>query len=238
MSRRVLATTIIYLATVVYPVAVPAVTFESWDQAVASGNTASQQPQAARTSGEARQPEKSSPGTAGDRVTGQVTGSAPAKGQSMALIRFGAGATYLVFVRPSDFATGQKVMSEFSVSLNPWRSVVEIGADLALAKDNCFFIRPNLKLILGSADLAFFLEGFLALYSHAGGMEVGGGGGLGAVTGIIDNLALEVFASVMIFDMSNQAAGSLVHGGFLGDSDEPGGKLFVPYAGARLVARF
>jgi len=221
MARCIAATLVLGLLVNSGPA--PAVTFESWEDAVASGSTRE------NTTKEASgQP---APG-------GQVTTSVPAARESKALIRFGAGATYLVPVRPGDFATGERVMSEFSVSLNFFRSVVEVGADLAMSRDSTFFIRPNLKLILGDLDFAFFLEGFLALYSHPDGLELGGGGGVGAVTGIIDNLALEVFAAVMVFDMSAPAAASLVHGGFLGDGGEPGSRLFIPYAGARLVARF
>jgi hypothetical protein len=155
------------------------------------------------------------------------------------IIRVGAGAAYLVSIRPGDIALSEKVMTEFTASWCPFGAVGEIGFDLALARDNTFFARPNLKLFFyRENDYSFFLEGNLSIYSHAAGIEWGGGGGLGTVVGIVDNVAVEMFVCAMAFSMSAAGADSLVDEGFLETEGDGSGLIVIPYVGARLVARF
>lgn len=191
--------------------------FESWQDAVDSGCTLTRVREAAadahprRTRAQARAP----------------------------LVRFGAGASYLVALRPSDLAAGDRVLSEFSLSLSPWRAVFEIGADLALGRDDRFFARPNLKLLLvNRLDVSFYLEGHLALFSQESGLEVGWGGGLGASAGLMENLALEVVCATMVFWLLPQAAEGLIGPGLKSISDSEKSLVVFPYAGIRLSARF
>ncbi|MBW1807868.1 MAG: hypothetical protein JRJ19_13665 [Deltaproteobacteria bacterium] len=155
------------------------------------------------------------------------------------IIRFGAGATYLISVRPSDVALGDKILTEFSASWCPFGAVAEIGFDMAIARDNTFFARPNLKLfIVRNNSFGLFLEGNFAIYSHSKGIDLGGGAAIGTVTGITDHLAIEAFVAAMVFSMSADGAKSIVSGGFLGDPGDGSGLVVMPYAGLRLTARF
>ena len=197
--------------------------FESWEDAVRGGYTV----------------EKGGENTARLSARAEMPASAEPEAQLAPLVRFGAGAAYLVALRPADLAGGEHVMSEFFVGFSPWRWRLELGAELALSRDSRFFLRPNFKLLLvNGMDFALYLEGDLALYSHPGGLEVGCGGALGGSVGLLENLALEVFASATIFDLSRRAAATLVGAGGLNDTASGSSLVVLPSAGARLVARF
>ncbi len=210
--------------------------FESWQQAQASRPAqAARAPAVTATDTQAvAEPvaEVSRP-AADDQV------SAHARYDFNPIIRFGAGATYMLSLRTADLASGKKILTEFSASVCPLRAVFEVGFDLAMARDGAFFARPNLKLFLmRNLDYSLYVEGSLAVFSHPDGVDVGGGAGIGAVVGIIDNLGLEIFASAMMFSMSQAGAGSLVSGGIGGQASDSDGFMVMPYIGARLVARF
>jgi hypothetical protein len=212
--------------------------FESWQQAMTERQAqAAKAPTAAVLDADARavvEPVAEVSQTAADD---QV--SAPARDEFNPIIRFGAGATYMLSLRTADLASGKKVLSEFSASICPLRAVFEVGFDLALARDGAFFARPNLKLFLmRNLDYSLYIEGSLAVFSHPDGVDVGGGAGIGAVVGIIDNLGIEIFASAMMFSMSPAGAGSLVSTGIGETTGDGSGFMVMPYVGARLVARF
>jgi len=210
--------------------------FESWQQSRADQPAA---PPASKASAPDSKAASSRPAAAKKLDSGARAENRPVQAGFDPIIRFGAGATYLMSVRTADLASGRKVLSEFSGSVRPFRSIFELGFDLALARDGSFFARPNMKLFLmRNVHNSLYLEGSLAIYSHPDGVEVGGGAGIGAVVGIIDNLGIEIFASAMMFNMSAAAADNLVTGG-IGDMTGGGaGFILMPYLGARLVARF
>ncbi|HUT99866.1 MAG TPA: hypothetical protein VM425_00340 [Myxococcota bacterium] len=209
--------------------------FESWQQAVAS--RPAQAAPAARQMAMARA--QAEPVAEVSRPAADDQVSAHARDDFNPIIRFGAGATYMLSLRTADLASGKKVLTEFSASVCPLRAVFEVGFDLAMARDGAFFARPNLKLFLmRNLDYSLYVEGSLAVFSHPDGVDVGGGVGIGAVVGIIDNLGLEIFASAMMFSMSPAGAGSLVSGGIGGQASDASGFMVMPCIGARLVARF
>lgn len=211
--------------------------FESWQQSLA--DQAAPTSPASKASVPDSKAASSSPAAVKKLDSGARAESRPGLAGFEPIIRFGAGATYLMSVRTADLASGRKVLSEFSGSVRPFRSVFELGFDLALARDGTFFARPNMKLFLmRNVHNSLYIEGSLAIYSHPDGVEVGGGAGIGTVVGIIDNLALEIFASAMMFDMSAAGADNLVSGGIGDITGDGAGFVVMPYLGARLVARF
>jgi len=193
----------------------PAQEFESWQDALAGGYTSAQ------LQGK------------GAAVENGVRSKRPP------LVRFGAGAAYLVALRPADLAASDRLLSEFCLSFSPFRAVFEIGADMALSRDDRFFVRPNLKLLLvNNLELSIYLEGQLDLLSDAGGLHVGYGAALGATAGLMENLAVEVVAAAMVFDLPTSASDGLVGPGLRSDVHLEKSLVVFPYASLRLSARF
>ncbi|RME20741.1 MAG: hypothetical protein D6806_15850 [Deltaproteobacteria bacterium] len=206
--------------------------FGTWEQAVASGDTL-------------RKGGPVSPGGAAPKETAPKGTSASAAKSAGAtvhdegwIVRFGAGASYMVSFRPSDLASGKRVMSEFSLNVAPFGRWLEVGADLSLARDGQFFAVPNVKLLVGNLDHALYLQGAAAIYSGSDSAHLGWGGGLGALAGILPNLAIELFANALVFDLSPGAADPLVGQGVARGDSQAASKTLVLYAGARLCARF
>ena len=205
--------------------------FESWEQAVAQAS-----PSAAAVV--ADPPSDSRPVAA--EVFEQAEAVADAEqAPGEYIIRFGVGATWLLPLRLDDKASGDRLMSDFSVSWAPFGLLGEIGADLAIGRQNTFVFRPNLKFFfIKHPWVSVYMEGACEVLSHADGTEVGGGAGLGLVIGILDNLALEIHASASLYSLSEAGAAQLL------DLPDPtaradGSDLTVfPSVSARIMARF
>jgi len=204
-----------FLLSLLAGASLPAQQFETWQDALAGGYTGAQlQRESAAATSDAR------------------TERPP-------LVRFGAGAAYLVELRPADLAVSDRLLSEFCLSFSPLRAVFEIGADMALGRDDRFFVRPNLKLLLvNNLKLSIYLEGQLDLLSDAGGLHVGYGAALGATSGLMENLAVEVVAAAMVFDLPVSVSDGLVGPGLRSDVHLEKSLVVFPYASLRLSARF
>ena len=223
--------------------------FETWDEAEASNpseKTGSpdvrQARMASRTGQVDRAPAERAPAAQPAPAAGSLEQQAAAESpESSFAVRFGAGASWLVGLRVADRASADHWLSDFSLSWAPFGLVGEIGVDLSLGRDSLVLFRPNLKFFfVKEAAFSLYLKGGCALLSHEAGLEVGGGGGLGLVFGIIDNLALEIEASAAVYSLSDTAAAALLD---LPDEPQPGveppsGLTVFPAVTARLVARF
>ncbi len=155
------------------------------------------------------------------------------------VVRFGAGASWAVFLRPSDMASNDKLMTDFSMSWAPFGLVGEIGADMVIGRNSMFVFHPNLKFFFVKHHLfSLYFEGACDVLSLDSGVEVGGGGGLGMVFGIIHNLALEIKASASIYSLSKEAAESLFGRDDAMSLRDTSNLMILPTLSARLLARF
>ncbi len=159
--------------------------------------------------------------------------------ESLSVVRFGAGASWQVFLRMEDKLTSDRVMSDFSFSWAPFGLLGEIGADMSIGRDGMFIFHPNLKFFfVKNQTFSLYLEGACDVLSFSDGIEIGGGAGLGVVFGLMDNLAIEVRAGASVFDFSDQAAVAML------GLDETTSQLadsnlsVLPTVTARLMARF
>lgn len=154
-------------------------------------------------------------------------------------IRFGAGASWMIPLRLSDRANGERLMSEFSLSWAPAGMIAEVGVDLGISRDNMFELKPNLKFFfLNNKWFSVYGEGGCDMIFFSEGKEVGAGVGLGFVIGIMENLAIEIKASASMFSLSEKAAGRLLE---LNDdvSEVQTSELSIlPSLTARIAARF
>lgn len=223
--------------------------FETWEEVEASrpseqtGSPDVRQARMASTTGQIeRAPAERAPAVQPAPAAGSLEQQAAAESPAPSFaVRFGAGASWLVGLRVADQASADRWLSDFMLSWAPFGLVGEIGVDLSLGRDSLVLFRPNLKFFFAkSAAFSLYLKGGCDLLSHQAGLEVGGGGGLGLVFGIIDNLALEFEASVAVYSLSDAAAAALL------DSpseqppgvESPSGLSVFPAVTARLVARF
>ena len=159
--------------------------------------------------------------------------------QAGTIIRFGAGASWMHPLRLSDKASDDRLMTEFSASWAPFGLQGEIGFDFLIARDQKFVVRPNLKFYFFKHPwFSLFMEGACEVLFLAEGTELGGGGGLGVVIGLADNLAIELKGSASIYSMTPE--GSQAMFGSAQDELDVGGRQLavLPAATIRLMARF
>ncbi len=154
-------------------------------------------------------------------------------------IHFGAGARWLMSLRPDDLAHDDLWLTEITVRWAPFDLPAEIGFDFALGKDRTLLLRPNLKLLLVKrGDFSLFLEGACDVLVLVDSTDVGGGGGLGFTVGIIDHLALEVVASASVFGLDDSTARQFVGGEPVAVPAGDRRVVVFPGVSARLMARF
>jgi hypothetical protein len=151
------------------------------------------------------------------------------------LIRFGAGASWLNIVKLDNKVSGNTMLSDFSVSIAPFRGGLEIGTDIIMAEQS-FFVVPNLKYFHLKNDwVGSYTElDFPILLSHID-TQYGGGLGIGLMITIMNNLALDLRTSLQMFLVTPQDAEIL-----FGQSPEGEGlrPVLLASIGARMIARF
>ncbi len=185
-------------------------------------------------------------GSAQTPTGGQVESeTAAADGYPEHVIRFGAGASWLHPMRLADRSSDDKLLSDFSASWTPFGLPADLGVDLLIARDQQFFVRPNLKLFLVRHYwFSMFIEGTCELMFLSDSTELGGGGGFGMVIGLSDSLAFEIKASATVANLSSAGDSQLFGatdpvGYSLLDEVTAGKHLAVmPSASIHLMARF
>ncbi len=155
------------------------------------------------------------------------------------VVRFGAGASWSVFLDPYAMATDDKVMSEFSMSWAPFGLVGEIGADLAIGRNAMFVFHPNLKFFFAKHHLfSFYFEGSCDVMSLDTGVEFGGGGGLGVIFGLTQNLVLEIKAAASVYYLSKESAERFFVRQDAVATNDTKTLMLSPNLSARLLVRF
>ena len=155
------------------------------------------------------------------------------------VVRFGAGASWAVFFRPDNMASNDKLMTGFSVSWAPFGLVGEIGADMVIGRAAMFVFHPNLKFFfVKHHSFSLYFEGSCDVLSLDSGVEVGGGGGLGMVFGIVHNVALEIKANASIYSLSKEATESLFGRDDAMSLRDTSNLMIIPTLGAKLLVRF
>lgn len=180
------------------------------------------------------------------QAAGRVEAEAKAtEGYPEHVIRFGAGASWMHPMRLADRRSDDQLLSNFSASWTPFGLPADIGVDLLIARDQKFFVRPNIKLFLYRHYwFSLFVEGTCELMFLSDSTEVGGGGGMGMVIGLSDSLAIEIKASATVANLSSAGDSDLfgpVDPVELSLLDEvTGGKhlAVMPSATVHLMARF
>jgi len=161
------------------------------------------------------------------------------------VIRFGAGASWMRPLRLTGNSSDDQLLSDFSASWTPFGLPADIGVDLLIAREQRFFVRPNLKLFLFRHYwFSFFVEGTCEVMFLSETTELGGGGGLGMVIGLSDTLAIELKASATAIKLSQSSSDELfgranaAEVDLLQDATGGGHLAVMPSASIHLMARF
>ena len=159
--------------------------------------------------------------------------------KNLSVIRFGAGASWQIFLRMEDKLTQDRIMSDFSFSWAPFGLMGEIGTDMSIGRKGMFIVHPNMKFFfVKKQPFSLYLEAACDVLSFSGGTEIGGGAALGMVFGLMDNLAIEVRAGTSIFDFSDQAAVAMLGLDETTSQVADSNLSVLPILSARLMARF
>jgi len=154
------------------------------------------------------------------------------------LVRFGAGARWLLVMRTTDGSMEDNLLSVFSASVSPYGIVGEVGVDLALGKNSTFFFEPNLKFFfVKHAIISIYLEGAFAIYSRPSSTHYGGGASIGVIGGMMEHLSLELRASTLLFNMNDVDSSSLLNAN-PDPSNDKKALILCPSLEVRLMARF